>query len=186
MSKIVIVQAYKADDGTLFEVKEKYQEHQRKLAAIRGIATKARRRYERQQAAILKIQEKSETFDELAEAVLKQWTMLANGSMYRAGRLTAMQFTNMQYSDRVSNTHSCPKSGVTNWYCESELPGGYPGWFGRIYIESADRSLFSTFDALSNIGIHPGSGGSGHYDVKIFCDDFPGLTKEIVWQKLST
>jgi hypothetical protein len=50
-----------------------------------------------------------------------------------------LEFTrfDMRWSDSVSNTHSCPHNGVTNFsqsYNRQQgknLPEGYPGWTGR-------------------------------------------------------
>jgi len=40
----------------------------------------------------------------------------------------------MRWSDNVSNSHSAPHNGVTNWDRDKEQPLGYPGWHGTMTI----------------------------------------------------
>jgi uncharacterized C2H2 Zn-finger protein len=98
------------------------------------------------------------------------------------------------YSDSVSNTHACPRDGVTNWGGRDTLkdgtpaPRGYAGWSGRIEIEMS-HELRWVSDCLKGTGIHTGSGGSTNgktygYDVKFFESDWPGLSKARVWAEL--
>ena len=88
-------------------------------------------------------------------------------------------YFDLQWSDRISNTHSCPRSGVTNWGSNDDKPRGYPGWQGDIaYQLSHDIGSFS--DIFKSTGIHTGSGGGRGdlkcaYDVKLFADDWPGM-----------
>jgi hypothetical protein len=108
----------------------------------------------------------------------------------------------MQWSDRVSNSHSCPINGTTNWDCDDTLPTGYPGFNGRIALRF-DRSPtgFST-DVLHGSCAHGGSGGwrpsvkvwkdvsrratdanlPGHYteyELRIYVEDFPKLARHM-------
>jgi len=46
--------------------------------------------------------------------------------------LAKYEITNIFYNDKISNTHSCPYNGVTNWGSKNDKPNGYPGWRGRI------------------------------------------------------
>ena len=71
------------------------------------------------------------------------------------------------YSDKVSNTHSCPENGITNWYGKPELPHGYPGWKGRIWIFELHRprsQLSWITDDVRAVRVWSGSGGAGLYD----------------------
>lgn len=98
---------------------------------------------------------------------------------------------NVSYRERCSNTHRCPRDGVTNWSCEDDKPNGYAGWHGSITFnivndpdENKHKKLRSLWlrvtDALAFVGIHTGSGGGGstsRYDVTIFVRDFEALKK---------
>lgn len=94
----------------------------------------------------------------------------------------------VDWSDRVSNSHSCPRGGVTNWGGNGTLkdgslaPRGYPGWGGRIEFHTSHDLGFGVSDCFKRLGIHTGTGGGsggnryGH-DVKFFASDWPGLEK---------
>ena len=113
------------------------------------------------------------------------------------------QFT-LKWSDKTSNTHYCPKNGVTNWRWEEDKPRGYPGWHGSFEWECEwpkelggryqPGDLFDGKDCR----IHTGSGGGGgmkdnimshRYEITIFADDWPGLAryreKEEMWRILN-
>jgi len=114
----------------------------------------------------------------------------------------------LQYSDSVSNSHSRPLNGVTNWGGRkthkdgTPLPRGYPGWRGRLewrvkWPEKYNGSYPGT-SLFAGSCIHTGTGGGGGYleghahfgyDVSIFEDDWPGLKtyreKQIFWDHLT-
>lgn len=103
------------------------------------------------------------------------------------------------YSDSVSNSHSCPIGGVTNFSRESELPLGYPGFKGRLWIRLNQEvaGIVSRIPAMAFI--HTGTGGIGSYggpwtgenadmpvyswDMKVFLDDWP-LLESVAIEKL--
>lgn len=96
-------------------------------------------------------------------------------------------YLDVSWSDNVSNSHSCPRGGVTNWGGKGLLPGGdpaprgYPGWGGRIEFQVSHDLGFGS-DILKPLGIHTGTGGGTTsnrygYDVKFFASDWPGLEK---------
>lgn len=116
------------------------------------------------------------------------------------------------YNNRVSNSHSCPLNGVTNWRSESDKPTGYPGFQGRVWVRYSSRpSLFGS-DVFKNTMTHTGTGGYGSYngpwreitsvmykskhqcadsiiypmswDYKIFLDDWEGLLPMLMLVKL--
>jgi hypothetical protein len=88
-----------------------------------------------------------------------------------------------EYTHSVSNTHSCPDSGETNFMCDDSKPRGYPGWVGRIdgvLVRPPKKDYeYPYSSAINLVGIKTGSGGGGNsgwdYDVRIFLDDWPGL-----------
>lgn len=104
-------------------------------------------------------------------------------------RITLLELT---YGTSVSNTHACPRDGVTNWGGRDMLkdgtpaPRGYPGWSGRIEFEVSHENVRWGSDVFKGTGIHTGSGGSTNgrnygYDVKLFESDWPGLQKMRAW-----
>lgn len=70
---------------------------------------------------------------------------------------------NIQYTDMVSNSHSAPVGYPQNWRGEPNLPKGYPGWNGRVWIRYADpcRNFGST--PFSKTLTYTGTGGAGGY-----------------------
>jgi hypothetical protein len=99
----------------------------------------------------------------------------------------------VSYEDEISNSHSCPRNGLTNWHSKPNLPRGYPGWRGDIEFEILPQSSSEDIDAyhiLNDAGIYLGTGGSTNglyhrYDVKFFEDDWPGLMNYRVFNSLS-
>jgi hypothetical protein len=93
----------------------------------------------------------------------------------------------------VSNSHSCPIGGVTNWGQRgANSPTSYPGWSGQIRGTLKGKVPKTTF--MGTIAdlikekfrvIHTGTGGPGRpneYDMRIGCqlflDDFPKLKEK--------
>lgn len=176
-----IIQAYKSDaDGRIFEYEQDYKKHLRKLAAIRRKEKKQEERENLRQLIIETMRTECGSFGALEKYLLKHWDEMGAED----SKLMGIKFSEMEWRDSISNTHDCPKSGVTNWWSKSDLPSGYPGGQGRINVRIIADTLGYDF-ALARLGIHTGTGGGGYYDVKIFADDFPGLTKEIMWEKLA-
>ncbi len=101
-----------------------------------------------------------------------------------------IKYLDVAYSDNISNSHSCPHNGKTNWGGREvgkdgvPVPRGYPGFGGRItYKLSHDTRGFGS-DVTKGTRIHTGTGGGGgdltySYDVKFFLDDWPGLKKHV-------
>lgn len=96
----------------------------------------------------------------------------------------------LTYSNSVSNSHSCPHTGVTNWGGDKKLqdgtpaPRGYPGFVGNIELTISPEPLSFASDVLKNTRIHTGSGGGGgggryRYSVSFFLDDWPGIAATI-------
>lgn len=103
----------------------------------------------------------------------------------------------IRYSLKISNSHSSPRDGVTNWGGrDKNRPTGYPGWHGRVWLlyrnEQSTRiaPFFSREPHAS--GLHTGTGGYGlydgtewnrdfgypcSYDCKIFDSDHPEIDK---------
>jgi hypothetical protein len=94
-------------------------------------------------------------------------------------------YLDVRWNESVSNSHSCPRGGLTNWGGREDpddsRPRGYPGWQGRIEFQLSHDLGFGS-DVFRGIGIHTGTGGGINdnrygYDVKFFASDWPGLEK---------
>lgn len=72
----------------------------------------------------------------------------------------------VSYQSIISNSHNCPKNGMTNWHHDANKPSGYPGWEGRIWL-IFDKDISGSFggDLLQGSGLHSGTGGYGYYDL---------------------
>jgi hypothetical protein len=110
---------------------------------------------------------------------------------------------NVRYNEHASNSHQCPHNGVENWARKDDLPKYYPGYTGQIKLMySRDPGEFISDDiarCLKRMGVHTGSGGGGDrkhpyygrmevrsYEVTLFLDDWEGLRKAQVFQKVQT
>lgn len=96
-------------------------------------------------------------------------------------------YLDLTWSNSVSNTHDCPRGGVTNWGGrefwpdKTPKPRGYPGWHGRIEYQMSHDIGFGS-DVMKGLGIHTGTGGgTGNniygYDVRFFDSDWPGIAE---------
>ncbi len=106
---------------------------------------------------------------------------------YRDKFWIRVTYLDIQWSSSISNTHSCPRGGVTNWGGRDTWPDGttkprgYPGWGGRIEYQLSHDLGFGS-DVLRGTGIHTGTGGGTSdnrqgYDVKFFDTDWPGIAE---------
>ena len=94
--------------------------------------------------------------------------------------------------DRVSNTHNCPKNGVTNWDQEDNKPTYYMGWRGKVKgkFTRNKKHMFSypASKILNFVDLHTGCGGGGNegwnFEIYIFLDDWPQLGQSLIFDKL--
>ena len=116
----------------------------------------------------------------------------------------------LRFSERVSNTHNCPRSGETNWGGrDPDKARGYPGWSGHLsytlnmnpedFEHEFTRTLTSGILCLDpnralgwagiNTGTGGGRGGPGvhkwEYGVELYLDDFEALKKLYFHDKLA-
>jgi hypothetical protein len=70
----------------------------------------------------------------------------------------------IEYKNSISNTHSCPIDGVENFRCREELPRGYPGFKGRVWIRYSHSLRSFSSDPFPQTLTYPGTGGGGAYD----------------------
>lgn len=123
---------------------------------------------------------------------------------------------NLTYSNSVSNSHHAPKGKPTNWGAyDKEIPRGYPGFSGRIWIRYENQPVSFGSSPFDGTCVHTGTGGAGNYrhpiwerlgglfykrspklydkvwhpfswDVKIFIEDFPELEQAVMVEILKS
>jgi len=229
------ITVWKCDQtGKLFEDQTKYKSHLRKLARER--ATK--RKLSVMEAVA--DQKWNELYE--CEQTIEQWRdmVIANQNMFWAEAAKAdphdwkyvgkthsrgknsvvcpvpelLEFErfDVRWNPTVSNSHSCPHNGVTNWGVrDKDAPTSYPGWSGRVdwivrwpkewdgvYLGS---DLFKGLHGY-NTGrqrAHTGTGGGGGmrysekhgchvqsfgYDFRMYAADWPGMARVVGMQQL--
>lgn len=69
------------------------------------------------------------------------------------------------YNPDVSNSHSSPVNGQTNFNRREDLPKGYPGWTGRVWIRYANSEFGKHHgsDALNRVQTYTGKVSLGSY-----------------------
>jgi hypothetical protein len=70
----------------------------------------------------------------------------------------------VRFSPKVSNSHSCPIAGVSNFSGHKNLPTGYPGFTGRVWIRYLKEPEHFASDTFSKTCTHTGTGGFGSYN----------------------
>lgn len=224
----MIITAYKSEaDGKIFEDKAKYQAHLRKLARHRLAQRKLQIAESEKDAVWAELYEREQSIDDWMQMVIDNqhlfWSEAANGDPFdwervgkkigrgkNAGNLPIPQVLKithgLHWSDSVSNSHSCPHDGQTNWgghRSEEGVPNGYPGWQGQIewlvewpkefdgiYLGSDlfSKGTFRSGRQRAHTGTGGGAGGHFNkefntwcqrpqYDFKIFASDWPGLAR---------
>lgn len=223
---MVQIVAWKCEeDGKVFEDKKKYQNHLRKLARHRRtrrqleIEENLKNRiwselYEREQSiedwAVMVINNQDLFWAEAAKHDAHDWKIVGQtrkGVVCPVPRLLEFTEFSLRWNDHVSNSHSCPHNGVTNWSPswnkDKTVPTGYPGWLGRAewicawpkewdgHYLGGDIFSGGTFRTARQRA-HIGTGGGGGmrysekhkcyvmshgYDFRIFAADWPGLAR---------
>lgn len=210
-------------DGKIFEDKKKYQNHLRKLARVRLERKRIDIVEAGKDALWAELYEREQSLEEWAEMVIKKqdmfWAEAAKADPHDWSRIgktykkvampvpRLLEFTefSLRWDDCVSNSHSCPHNGMTNWggyNTDKGAPRGYPGWRGHVewivawpkewdgvYLGS---DLFKAFGGNSRARAHTGSGGGGGmkysekhkcwvqifgYSFEIFAADWPGIAR---------
>lgn len=106
----------------------------------------------------------------------------SSDKFFNTDEFTKFSFETVRFSKSVSNTHVCPKGGVTNWKSKDDLPKGYPGWTTHVNGSLKRKSHMGSYPysaALNAVGLRTGTGGGGNkdwrYSISIFLADWPGL-----------
>ena len=129
------------------------------------------------------------TMDELADCVIKLINSYKDSWGNMNPRVVGFEW-DLQYSSKVSNSHSAPEDGTTNWRGEKGIPTGYPGFVGRVWVRFAENNEIIGYgsDPFAITLTHTGSGGVGHggmwtWDYKIFLSDWPEIENLINQQR---
>lgn len=158
-----------------------------------------------------------ETLDEVANACMEVIEHQLNSKELRNRRSRSSKSKDVkldgfawdiQYSDKVSNSHNAPINGTTNWSGrDKDAPTSYPGFSGRVWIRySKDPDTWGS-DPFPHTLTYTGTGGYGGYngpwekagsayykkygrktndymyylswDYRFFLSDFPALEKNV-------
>lgn len=190
------IEAWKCQSsGKLFEVEAEYISHKRKLARAKTEQLKKLRKAQELNQVWVDLQHEEFDINQLAGKLVEGQEIYWPNS---SATLINLQL-DLKYDELVSNTHSCPKTGVQNWHCNNDKPRGYPGWAGQISWEVTTKDVSDSNRFRNNSYIHTGSGSGGsnpggiktyRYEVKIFADDWPGLAlyreKQLMWSILES
>ncbi|WP_396189695.1 hypothetical protein [Flavobacterium sp.] len=217
---------WKSEDGKIFEDKSKYQTHLRKLATHRRAQRKLKIESDAADAVWAELYEREQSIEQWAQMVIDNqhlfWAEAARGepgdwdrvgkkferskkaSVMPAPRLLEFTKLDLYWDDCVSNSHSCPHDGVTNWGGRTAgAPRGYPGFTGNIEwmcewpLEFAGIHLASDLFACGTFRsgrqrAHTGTGGyrgagysekhgcetrSSGFDFRLYAADWPGLAR---------
>lgn len=182
--------------GQLFEDDGEYVRHIRKIQ--REQRAQAKYKAERLEFETWLNQEKAKiyTIDEIPGWIVKNQRRLIDGykllnphtwdKMYPSDEIKSIKLVDLRYC-MASNSHCCPKNGVTNWGGRgANLPRGYMGYRGNVSASLARLPRHNGSYPMSNflkmIGIHTvgGLGGgneSSSWDVTVFIDDWAGLAE---------
>ena len=183
----------------IFESRSGYRRHLLKLRKTRTEVRIERRTRRQARERVDAMTSKIRSVSELESFIVKHFNdiLLAfygpKHKYINDVKMHWFKFERCYYSDMVSNTHSCPRSGVTNWGGRIEgAPRGYPGFSGQMKWEvtgpkQADygrdfNSHVEVGRVLEYIGVHTGSGcpgWKGDIGFQVFADDFPGIKEEI-------
>lgn len=111
-----------------------------------------------------------ETLDELAQCVIAVINSQLNGvphskSSKKPANYRVVGFCwEIAHRELVCNTHSSPEGYPLNWERRHDVPKGYPGWMGRVWIRYADTLSGWGSDPFEKTLTHTGTGGRGSYD----------------------
>jgi len=228
MSQILV---WKCDrTGKLFESKVTYQSHLRKLAREQNAKRKLTIKEAEANAWWSAAYEREMTIDEWRQFVIDNqgrfwaeaaktdpydWNYVGKSHSRRKNGVVCpipelLEFTtfDVHWNPCVSNSHSRPHNGVTNWGGREQVDGrpaprGYPGWQGRVeWIVRWPKEwdgIYLGSDLFRDgyggrIRAYTGTGGGGGmryserhgcdvqsfgYDFRMYAADWPGMARVV-------
>jgi hypothetical protein len=114
------------------------------------------------------------SLDELAQCVIEVINSQVNlDSWYNPKKHAPREFKNHKVvsfaweiarKELVSNSHSAPEGYPENWSSKPDIPKGYPGWYGRVWIRYEEEPYsFASSGTFEQTLTHTGTGGAGGY-----------------------
>lgn len=181
----------------IFEYETDYKKHLRRLAADSRETKRRQTIIDNIYGWIANEKENIYSVGEIAPWLLKNQKYLMeaanalhlysfNDKFYDTDEFTKIELV-VKWSNDVSNSHNCPKGGVTNWGVRDKtLPTGYPGWTGKVSgclkRLSKHKGSYPYDGILKLVGIHTTSGGGGNeswgFGTELFLADWPGLEQQ--------
>jgi hypothetical protein len=196
------------DTKEVFIVEADYKKHLRKIAAQKREIAKAQNIKDTYFDWLNAERVKISHIDEIVPWLLKNQQYIMNAAnvipeirghfghrdkFCQGDEFTKLELKQCSWSQHVSNSHECPRNGVTNWCARDKTkPTGYPGWTGRINgsLKRAPQQMsdYPSSTLLNAAGIYTGCGGGGNndwaYDVRLFDCEWPQLTQSLMFDKL--
>lgn len=99
------------------------------------------------------------TMDELGHCVIAS----VNSHLIKGNSVIGLAWE-LTYNDKVSNSHDAPLTKETNWQGGADLPSGYPGFYGRVWVRYYTRPEWFGSTPFEDTCTHTGTGGSGGYN----------------------
>jgi hypothetical protein len=109
-----------------------------------------------------------ETMDQLGDCLVKMIDnyVAVRSKIHYNAKCIGLSWE-LTHSMQISNTHHAPQGKVTNWgFDHPELPKGYPGWTGRVWVRYDTKLSHIMFgsDPFEGTLTYTGTGGYGGYD----------------------
>lgn len=191
--------------GDIFRDGEEYAEHLRETRIMLREQRHEKRAATAWTESLIDAGKTVTSLDLLGQWFLKNqgavYSMISKSSAFR-GRdidnpiVLKLLFERFEFGEKIGNTHSSPRAGVTNFGWKEDKPRGYPGMRGHISIWTVKGDFgFWLSDILAAASIHSGSGSSVSttntlvqkfsYECILWLDDWPELFAEFTFAKLT-
>lgn len=195
--------------GQLFEDESLYKKHIRQVQRQRRDERNYQQNREKFQEWLAQEKESITSVDMIApwfienqQRIFQEYNQtrvnfVFDGKMHETDKITRIDL-DLKFDQCVSNSHSCPRDGMTNWGGTrldkngNPAPRGYPGYRGMVYVclerLPAHDSSYPVNSLLELVDIHTGTGGGANkatqYDCKIFLSDWVALEQAMVIKRL--
>lgn len=193
-----------AETKRLYRNKETYKKHLRKLARANLDNLAHKKRVNMCLSVFKEMRETCDTADSIEQFIKDHADIFwAHSAEYEANLWRrpikpmpiGFAFTGVEISarfyDKISNSHSCPLNGFTNWSGQNiAIPKSYPGFDGRIHITMTHDLPSSMCNTFKSTGINTESGGGSarklSYNMKLFLEDWPAIQKRFLIESIKT